>query len=578
MIIGRPRIAHPLAWVIVALAALSTPQFVPAASAQTTAEVGRHYEAGLRLLEAGDTNAAIYELRNALRIDPNHVPSRLLIGRAYVSADDGAPAEDSLERARELGASDEQSLIPLAHAYLLQRKYDVLLQTVLSGKGVPELEGQILVVRGLAQLGLRRLADAERTFNDAIELLPDSADPLVGLARLAVERGRIDEADEFADDALDLVPTDAEALFMKGEVSRIREDVEDALTFYERAIRSSSRHMPARRARTRILVKLGRLEEAKTAAEELRETSPFDPEMAYLQSRILRQLGDESGATVALNDAAFILSNYDEADYAADPNTVLLAASVNFSLGHHEAAEPFARDYFRLRPDDPDGRRLLAHLFVAKGRGAEAAQLLKPLRRRNPDDPEILALVGQAATIEGRHDVSVPLLERALELAPDDVSILGRLGYARVAAGDVERGLNDLETVMARDPEETELGQALAELLLEREEFARATEVAYKLIDRAPDSPVFHGLVGSAALGLEDVDAARAAFEAALDVDPSHMPAMINLARIEIRLGNEDLALNRLVAIHEANPDSVEPLLELARLAEGDRRFDDAIR
>jgi len=472
MSIGRrSRIARRLAGVIVVLASLFTPQFGSTPAAATTTEIGRYYEDGLRRLEAGDISGAITDLKNALRIDPDHVPSRLLIGRAYVSVGDGASAEDSLERARDLGASDEQSLIPLARAYLLQQKCDVLLDAVLSGRGVPELEGQILVVRGLAHLGLRRLAEAERTFNAATELLPDSADPLTGLARLALERGRVDDADRFADDALDLVPADAEALYMKGEVDRVREDFEDALAFYDRAIESNVRHVPARRARTRVLLKLGRLEDARTAVEELREISPFDPEAAYFQARILRQLGDETGASAALNDAAFILSNYDETDYAADPMNLFLAASVNFLLRHHEAAEPFARDYFRLRLDDPDGRRLLAELFVAKGRGAEAAQLLKPLRRKNPDDPDILALIGQAATIEGRHDVAIPLLERALELAPDDVSILGRLTYGRVAAGDIETGLDDLENVMARDPRETELGLSLARLLLERKEF-----------------------------------------------------------------------------------------------------------
>jgi len=289
MIKGRcSRIAHCLAGVLIVLAVLSAPQFGTPLLAAATTEVGQTYEDGLRSLEAGDINAAISDLKNALRIDPDHVPSRLLIGRAYVITGDGASAEDSLERARDLGASDEQSLIPLAHAYLLQRKYDVLLETVLSGRGVPELEGQILVVRGLAYLGLRRLAEAERTFDDATELLPDSPEPLVGLARLALERGRTEDAEKFADDALVLVPADADAMHMKGEVEQARGELENALTFYDRAIASNARLVRARRARTRVLFKLGRLEDARTAVEELRKTSAFDPEMAYLQSRILR--------------------------------------------------------------------------------------------------------------------------------------------------------------------------------------------------------------------------------------------------------------------------------------------------
>lgn len=574
----RLRIANRLAWTIVVLAAMFAPQFGTSLVAAATAEVGRHYEQGLRRLTAGDIATAIVELNKALRIDPDHVPSRLLIGRAYVSAGDGASAEDSLERARDLGASDEQSLIPLARAYLLQRKYSVLLETVLSGRGVPELEGRILVMRGMAFLGVRRLAEAERAFGDAAALLPDSPEPLLGLARLALERGLSDEADRLVDDALARVPSDAEALYMKGEVDRVRGDMDGALAFYDRAIEDDKRHVQARQARAQVLLEIGRLEDARIAVDELRETSPFDPELAYVQAKILREIGDDGGANAALNEASYILSNYDETDYAADPRNLYLAANVNYLLGYHEDAEPFARDYFRLRPDDPAIRRLLARLFVANGRGAEATQLLRPLRRANPDDPDILALVGQAATIEGRHEVAIPLLERALQLAPDDVSILGRLGYGRVAAGDIERGLNDLEDVMARDPRETDLGHSLAKLLLDGKEFTRATEVAYKLIDRAPRNPVFHNLVGAAALGLEDVDAARAAFEAALAVEPTHVPAMTNLARIEIRLGNDEAARNHLVAIHQSNPDDIEPMLELARLAEQDRRFDDAIR
>jgi len=64
---------------------------------------------------------------------------------------------------------------------------------------------------------------------------------------------------------------------MKGEVDQARGDLENALTFYDRAIASNARLVPARRARIRVLLKLGRLEDAKTAVGELRKTSPFDP-------------------------------------------------------------------------------------------------------------------------------------------------------------------------------------------------------------------------------------------------------------------------------------------------------------
>jgi len=82
--------------------------------------------------------------------------------------------------------------------------------------------------------------------------------------------------------------------------------------------------------------------------------------------------------------------------------------------------------------------------------------------------------------------------------------------------------------------------------------------------ERAADAWV---QAGRAAYFMEDMDAAREAFEHAVELQPEHMSALYNLGDVHIQLGNTEAAERAFESASRADPVRTEALEQLANLA-----------
>ncbi|MFM9883016.1 MAG: tetratricopeptide repeat protein [Burkholderiales bacterium] len=73
----------------------------------------------------------------------------------------------------------------------------------------------------------------------------------------------------------------------------------------------------------------------------------------------------------------------------------------------------------------------------------------------------------------------------------------------------------------------------------------KAVAVAGNFLERRPDDPALHQLMGTALLALGDARSARASFERALRRDPTYVSAIASLAQLDLQDGKTDVALKR---------------------------------
>src|SRR5262249_34832984 len=128
---------------------------VPASVCAANAEADRYYEQAQFYIAKSDWPAALIELKNAVRADPESAALRFSLGVTYLHAGDPASAEKELKAARDRGFDINKLLPPLAEAYVVQGEYKQLLDTIPAQVSDPEVTSEILSWRGYVYLGLQ---------------------------------------------------------------------------------------------------------------------------------------------------------------------------------------------------------------------------------------------------------------------------------------------------------------------------------------------------------------------------------------------------------------------------------------
>lgn len=122
----------------------------------------------------------------------------------------------------------------------------------------------------------------------------------------------------------------------------------------------------------------------------------------------------------------------------------------------------------------------------------------------------------------------------------------------------------------------TEADQVLGHI--RRKEFAQALEAARALSRAHPKNPAGFNLQGATYLGMNDLASARKAFEKALQIRPGYVPALMNLAEIDIKQKDLAGARNRYRSVLSQNPKSVPAMLAMAKVEFLDDRSEEGLR
>ena len=308
-----------------------------------------YYDQALQHLGKEDFGAALIELKNALAEDPENLSARLLLGQVHLLLGDGLSAEHAYKRAMRSGADDTLTLMPLAQAYLMQRKYDELLKDIHSGGRPTEVEIQILLARGDALTHLRRLKEGALAYRAASRLDPKSAQPPLGLAKIAILQGEPGTASDLASQAVERDPKLPEAWFFRGEMRRIGGDLSGAVDDLTACIALQTNHLPARLARADALMLLGRWDAAREDVAHMKSIVADDPYASYLEARVLLHDGDASGARQALATAENIIKNMEPSFLRNDPSALLAASLVYYALKNNAEAGRYLNDYIKFR-------------------------------------------------------------------------------------------------------------------------------------------------------------------------------------------------------------------------------------
>ncbi|MCZ6894042.1 MAG: PEP-CTERM system TPR-repeat protein PrsT [Gammaproteobacteria bacterium] len=536
------------------------------------------YENAISAYNAAEYRTAVIHLKNALQTDPGNLSARLLLGRVYLAAGDGAGAEKEIRLARRYGADYSAIVGDLGDAMIMQRKLHEVFEEFLVGNSTREIEVGVNLIRGRAFAELNELPEAAAAFKEAARLAPDAFEPMIGEAIVLLHEHQIAAAEDLADLAISVAPEEAEPWQLKGDIKRARGDSAAALENYDKALAIDPHLFSARLVRATLRVQLGEREAALKDIQEMLGTRPLEPQANFLHALTLAQVNDFERAQAAMKRARRGLDMFGPEYVDSHMPSLLLSATINFNSGVLERAEWELERYLQFIPRDARAQKMLGSIRLKNGDVLRAVRILEPALKSLPNDPQLLALLGSAYLQQRKFSRSTTLLEKAAELAPDLADIRIQLALGRLAVGHQREAVEELEAAISLDPSESKPGVMLGFLSLDRGDPDTALRVAKNLVRDFPDSPVGHNLAAAAHLQRHDIGAARHGYARALEVDPLNKSAHYSLAKLDLADGHREAARKRYEMMVNQIPRETGAMKELARLAEGDGRVDDAIR
>ena len=505
-------------------------------------------------LKKGDLKSAQIDLRNAVRNDPQNAEAHYWLGRVAFELGDPVASEREAIAARDRGFDPHQTIPLLSQALLAQNKAQDLLDTLKPDGKDPLLDASILVARGYAQVILKRPEDAQKSFAEAEQVAPNAVEPLLADARLAVARADLAGAQTKIDRAIEAQPKSAEALLAKAQLLRLKNDVPGAIAVLDELITDQPSVMQARLDRASLELSAGKNDAAKGDIDTVLKGTPGNVQAVYLQAVMEAQSRNYKAADADLERISAYIGRIQRAFY--------LQAVVKEQLGQLEQAEEAARKYLGRAPNDLAAYKVLARIQFAKHRPDQVVETLAKVAESGKGDAEAYDLLGRAYAATGKGTEAIQSFQKAETMAPNDVGVQTRLASVRMGMGDVDTAMGDLEHTLELAPKLPAVGEALFFAALATGDTAKAGDALARIRAAQGQTEIVGNLEGLFKLAQIDFTGAKAIFTDLVQKYPDFTPAKINLARVDLMLGDKPAAEKTLTDILAKQP-TAEPAMTM---------------
>lgn len=517
----------------------------------------------------GETKAAIIELKNALQKTPDDARARLLLGEVYIDAGDAVSAEKEVRKAEALGMAAVEIMPRLGKVLLMQGQYQKLLDDIKPDPASPHQTG-LLVLRANAYLGLGDKAQAQTLYDDLLAKNPDLAEAMLGQARIAAMSQRLDLATQAIERALAKHPDNIECLRFKGDLLRLQGQDAAALQAYKQVLTLQPNNTQAHIDSAALLIQGKKLVEARAEINAARKNAPNSLPVIYTQALLDFQEAKYPAARDALQQILRVAPD--------QMQSLLLMGSVQLAMGSYLEAEISMRKFLDANPRHVYASKRLAGLLIKNGKTDDAIAVLEPVLADNRTDVELLALAGQAQMQAKHFTKAADYFQTASDLAPQTASLHTSLGLSRLGAGDSARAVAELEQASALDDKNGRAGILLVMTYLRSQQYDKALSAVAAMERLDGKNPLVQNLKGGILLSKRDLAGARAGFERALALDPFYLPALENLAHMDLAEKKPEQARQRYEAALAKDKKNVGLMMALSKLAAGQNNNAEAVR
>tara|TARA_R110001599_G_scaffold353527_1_gene593600 strand:- start:39052 stop:41889 length:2838 start_codon:yes stop_codon:yes gene_type:complete len=538
-----------------------------------------YYGSAVTYFHSGAYTSARIELQNALQLQRRHLGARMLLGQVELQLGQPVAAEAQLQLARDFGGDADLIMPALGEAWLILGKTDDILEYEEYRDFSNKNTAIWRTVRGRAYLQLQDYPSAIDEFNSALKLDSSLAGAAAGIGSALLAQGKVDEAGLFAAQALELEPDSDHILKLSGDVAMHMGDDSRALEFYRRAIDLDRENLGARQSRAAILI----AREDYTAAEQdidyILERNPQDARGVINKAQLLARQNKNKEAQQLMAEFNFHLSGIDDPKLKSELDFKLLRGLTLYLQGSPEQALPYLKDVNRAYPEKRYIRQILTDAYARSGRYKAVVEIYENVNSVGQSDIPYIYTYARAAWALNRYAEAERKLAEWAEQNPTLFSELSKL----LAVSLLGRGKHDEAQAIMLDEKVQEVVTLNSLLLLgtiqlEQTMLDDALVTAKELVSSYGQDAKALNFSCLVYKRLQEYQRALKLCGRAIQADPQHPGPVVNLALVQMEMGDYEKAIYGFNAVLTMYPQNQQALGGLAYIARIQGKWEMAMR
>jgi putative PEP-CTERM system TPR-repeat lipoprotein len=517
-------------------------------------------------MQKGDARAAVIDLKNLVQAEPESAKARALLGSALIATGDFQGGEIELQKARDLGAGKELTLVADCKVMVAKAEFDKVFAECKPEAGTAAQKTDLHVVTGNAYLGADRPMEAKAQFDAALAARPEDIDALLGKA----DAVRVLENGAAAMAVLDAAPAGVKENARYWIAIASLAMAENRLADAEAAYKTATEKVGKDSEDISVLVATGGLAEAQIRQGKVAEadaTSAMLMKMAPTHPLVMQLRGQIAAAGGKLDEARGLLERV-IAERPDNYDALTLLAIVNMQQGNMDQAEMHLSSVVANRPQDARAQRLLMEVRAKQG-GVTTDTMagIQSALQQTDNDPGMLTLASRASLATGDRTQALQYLAEASEKSADNPQAQLEVANGYLLAGDSDKALAILNSIPSGGLAGPQRDSLLLLTLLQKKDEPQLMAQAKEILARSPKDAGVRNMVGSVYAAAGKPELAREQFNEALKIKPGDQQSLVNLARLDLAANKPEAAEANFRKLLEADPKNLAATLGMALTA-----------
>ena len=512
--------------------------------------------------QKGDIAKAKRYFEIAAKKNPENPKVRTGLALARLATGETERAIADLESA--VGGGDGDAEVVLISSLLSTKQFDIAYGVITRMEKARSNDPNTLNMKGTILLARKKLPDARKAFERALEIQPGYFPASMNLAALDIAEKHFQAARTRYEKILEATPSNIEAMMALAKLEAASGKQRDAINWLERAKSMQPKAFAPNFTLAQVFIEQRDYSKAISILQDALADQPQHPEALNMLGYSQLQAGQTGNAVSTYTKLAALYPRSAQALYGLG----VAQSATNNQAG----AIVTLQRAIDLQPDFPEAIATLVSLQIKAGQAADAMKTAGQAQQRFPKRAFGFLIEGDVEMADKKYSQAVHAYEKALQLDRSS-SVVARLHQAlRMTNQGVEA--NSLLVNWLRDhPEDIQIRLNYADAAIKEKNYPLAIDQYRHVLQKQPQNlAVSHNLMWCYQQQ-HDTAKALAVAEEAYKLNPEAPAAMVDLADMLLTQGDDGRAVKLLEKARDIAPAVPDTRYFLAKayLKSGDR-------